>query len=93
MKIHLDTRIKRNQEVLSGRIEEEIVLLDLDENSYVVINSVASRIWELIEEPVFFKDLIGILMDEYEIDEDSCKDDTIAFLSVLDKKGMIIFDE
>jgi hypothetical protein len=47
----------------------------------------------LIEEPVFFKDLIGILMDEYEIDEDSCKDDTIAFLSVLDKKGMIIFDE
>jgi len=89
----MNTNLRRNTKVLSGGIDEDMVLLDLDENNYLVISSVARRIWELIEDPIVFEDLCNTLMDEYEVDTDTCKNETIEFLTVLDDKGMLICNE
>lgn len=87
------TKVRRNEKVLSGGIDKEMVLLDLDENNYMVINKVASRIWELIEFQTSVDDLCQILQDEYEVDSVTCKKESIEFIEMLDKKGMIIFNE
>ena len=89
----MNTNLRRNTKVLSGGIDEDMVLLDLEENNYLVISSVARRIWELIEDPIVFEDLCNTLMDEYEVDTDTCKNETIEFLTVLDDKGMLICNE
>jgi len=87
------TKLKRNEKVLSGGIENEMVLLDLDHNNYIVLNSVGRRIWELIDQIVQIDDLCAILQSEFEVDDEVCRNNTIDFIKVLDKKRMIIFDE
>ena len=93
MKISNNTLLQRNEKVLSGGIDDEMVLLDLDDNNYIVINSVARSIWEMIEKPIKFEDLCTKLLNEYEVEGEVCRIETLEFLRVLEKKDMLVFNE
>lgn len=76
--------------ILETRIDEEIVLLNLDGGLYYGLEPVASRIWELLaEKPRTFDSLIGTLMDEFDVDEALCRQETGAFLDTLTEKGLL----
>ena len=93
MKISNNTLLQRNEKVLSGGIDDEMVLLDLDDNNYIVINSVARSIWEMIEKPIKFEELCTLLLNEYEVEGEVCRIETLEFLKVLEKKDMLVFNE
>ena len=61
---------------------------NLDE-SKLAMNGVANSIWKAIENPIQIKSIIELLCKEYDIDEKTCEETTITFLSRLNHSGLI----
>ena len=61
---------------------------NIDE-SKLNMNGVANSIWKAIENPIQIKSIIELLCKEYDIDEKTCEETTITFLSRLNHAGLI----
>ena len=87
--INLDTVINKNLEIDDTDLDGEKVMMNLDKGEYFMMNEVGSRIWEIISEPINVKDIINTLRNEYEVDEETCKDTVIEFLGRLNNADLI----
>ena len=87
--INLDTVINKNLEIDDTDLDGEKVMMNLDKGEYFMMNEVGSRIWEIISEPINDKEIINTLRNEYEVDEETCKDTVIEFLGRLDNADLI----
>lgn len=87
--INLETVINKNLEIDDTDLDGEKVMMNLDKGEYFMMNEVGSRIWEIISEPINVKDIINTLRNEYEVDEETCKDTVIEFLGRLDNADLI----
>jgi len=82
------------KEVLSSKIDEEIVLLAVDAESYLSLDPVGSRIWELLsEKPSTVDELADLLMEEYEVDRGTCLNDVLAFIDDMAARKLIVPSE
>lgn len=61
---------------------------NLDE-SKLAMNGVADSIWKTIEKPIQIKKIVKILCNEYDVDQRTCEETTITFLSRLNQAGLI----
>lgn len=84
-----NTRYIRNSKTISGRLHDELVMMDLDQGKYFSLNSVATRIWELLERPMLPVELSTLLVEEYEIGMDQCREEVNAFLAEMVKLGIV----
>ena len=87
-----DTVLQRKGDLLFNAIDGEVVMLSIENSEYYGMDKVGSRIWELLEKPVSFKALIARLMEEYEVSEQQCIMDTLAFLNKLTEKKLVVAD-
>ena len=87
--ISIDTVINKNLEIDDTDLDGEKVMMNLDKGEYFMMNEVGSRIWEIISEPINVKEIISTLRNEYEVDEETCKDTVIEFLGRLDNADLI----
>lgn len=85
-----DTIIQRKPDLLYNEIDGEVIMLSIENSEYYGIDKVGSRIWELLEKPVSLKQLISRLTEEYEVSEQQCAEDTLAFLQGLIRKNLIL---
>lgn len=67
--------------------------MSIETGEYYGLNPVASRIWELLETPHTFNQLIDKLMQEFDIDEASCQRDVEAFLKQMMEKKLVVTAE
>ena len=88
--IGTDTVLQRKADLLFNEIDGELVMLSLENNEYYGMDEVASRIWTILEKPISFKELINKLLEEYEVHEPQCIENTLSFLNTLSKKKLII---
>jgi hypothetical protein len=88
--IGLDTIIKRKNDMLFNEIDGEVVILSIENSEYFGLDMIGSRIWELLEQPLSFKNLVTSLLEEYEVTEQQCIEDTLIFLNKLVDKKLII---
>lgn len=80
----------RNSKTISGRLDDELVMMDIEQGKYFSLNPVATRIWELLESPRSLEDLCDILMDEYDVEKGQCSNETEACLTEMDSFGLLI---
>jgi hypothetical protein len=85
-----DTVLQRKPDLLFNQIDGEVVMLSIENSEYYGMDQVGSRIWELLAKPLHFKELVAKLMDEYEVSEEQCTKDTLAFINKLQDKKMIL---
>ncbi len=81
--------LRRSDEQEFRYIDEEVVFLDLNRGEYYGLDKVGTRIWEILEEPHYFNELIGKLLEEYEIDRNTIESQTFEFLSRMLNKNLI----
>ena len=48
---------------------------------YYIFNEVGSSIWNIIKKPLMVKEIITILLDEFDVDEKTCEISVFDFLS------------
>jgi len=73
-----------------SKIDNEVVMLNVESAKYFALNEVASRIWELIEEKVTVNQIINSLMEEYDVSLQQCSEDVFLYLHALNAKSLIL---
>lgn len=80
----------RNKNTLSGSLQDELVMMDLDRGKYFSLNPVATRIWTLLENPLTIDELCRILTDEYNVDIEQCRAEVREHLTEMTGAGLIL---
>ena len=81
---------KRKTTPLSSKIDNDTVLFDPEAGKYFGLNPVASRIWDLLENPITEDDIIQALLDQFDVSEPDCRQAVQDFLAGLDQKDLLI---
>jgi hypothetical protein len=79
----------QNAEIIQSKIGEEVVMLDMDSGFYFGLNSVASIIWDMMENGISFEDLCDQLTEQFEVERTLCEADTQELLDQLLEKKII----
>lgn len=83
----------RNEQTISGQIQDEMVMMDLDKGKYFAFNPVATRIWDLLQKPFSIEELCSLLIEEYEVSESQCREEVEELLAELVKLGLVLETE
>ena len=87
--ITLHTTIQRKINLVSSKIDNEIVMMSVENGEYYGLDEIGSRIWEIIEQPITTEYLILMLMEEFEVNREDCEKDTFEFLHDLRAKMLL----
>lgn len=82
--------VQRDPDQEFSMIDDEVVMLSLKNGEYYALNSVASRIWEIIRERRSVREILKLLMEEFEVDEATCVKDTMECLYDFREKELLI---
>jgi hypothetical protein len=74
---------------VSCDVAEEAVILDLEAGAYYGLNSVAARVWNLIQKPKTVHEILDTILEEYDVAPDRCERDLLALLRDLAAKELI----
>ena len=93
-KLSLDSMVKATGNQVSCDLVGEAVILDLKSGVYYGLDSVAARIWALLQEPIAVGAVRDALLDEYEVEPERCEEDLFTFLEQMKAKQLVeITDE
>jgi hypothetical protein len=87
--IDVNTIIRKNINIDDSEIDGEKVMMDIERGQYYMLNDVASRIWTIIEDDICIKDVINLLLKEYDINEETCTKSVLEFLNKLNIDNLI----
>jgi len=85
----MDTIIERKLDIDTTEIDGEKAMMNLEKGQYFMLNGVGSRIWDIIEKPCSVKEVVSDLLEEYDVDEVTCKQSTFEFLGKLNHAELI----
>lgn len=89
MATSLDSRVQFSENVLARDLGEEMVLLDLDSESYFGLDPVGARIWHLLQEYGSLNDVCRQMLGEYEVDRDVLEADLVEWIDSLAEAGLV----
>jgi Coenzyme PQQ synthesis protein D (PqqD) len=72
-----------SEDQISSEVAGESVILDLKSGTYFGLDEVGKRVWELIQTPRYFADLLKTLCSEYAVSPEVCERDLIVLLQAL----------
>ncbi len=84
------TRYGRNSKTISGRLHDELVMMDIDQGKYFSLNPVATRIWDLLETDMSVEELCAQLLDEYVVEAGRCHDEVSEYLDEMVQLGLLV---
>jgi hypothetical protein len=85
----LGSVVTRNDELMSAPVDREVVFLNQTTDSYVALDEIGRRIWELLDRPRRVDDLVGLLCEQFDGSRGTIASDVLVFLEELDREGMV----
>ena len=76
-------------EQISSELNGEAVILDLSSGVYYGLNEVGARIWQIIQEPCSLEKIQNVLIEEYDVEPDLCKQEILKLLLELKNAKLI----
>jgi hypothetical protein len=67
----------------------EAVILNLENGVYYGLTEVGARLWNLIQEPCTFSEILETLLAEYDVAPEACESQIRTLLTELDANGLI----
>jgi hypothetical protein len=84
-----DDRLARSSELVSTELDQETVLMSINAGAYYGLEGPARRIWEKLETPLTFAQLVQSLVDEYRVSAEICAADVQKFLAEMEREGLL----
>ncbi len=76
--------------MVDATVDSELVVMNIQSLDYYRFNPVARRIWELVGEgPISEDALCSTLMEEYEVDEEECRQAVVEFVDEAMSRGFV----
>jgi hypothetical protein len=89
MQIEADTTLRRTERAVYGDVPGETVLLDVDADIALRLNSTGAWIWEQLDQPQPVAQLARGLAERFEIDEGRALDDVVAFAREMTRRELM----
>jgi len=86
--ISLASRVKINEEVLFQELQGEAVLLNLKSGVYLGLDSVGTRIWNLLQQHRVLQEVRDAMLQEYEVSADQCERDLLRLVGEMEQQGL-----
>lgn len=93
MAIEPETYVARVEGLMTAPVDEELVILNLAGNNYVSLDSIGRRIWELLDSPIRVDELCRRVEKEYSGEQARIAADLLAFLTQLERDGLVRVSE
>ena len=77
-------------DVLFRELEGEGVLLDLETERYYTLDDIGARMWHLLHEHEEVEAVVERLLDEYDVDETTLRQDLAELITRLSKAGLVV---
>jgi hypothetical protein len=84
--------ISRSAEFLEAEVDGELVALHVDKGTCYGFNGSATRIWNLLAEPRSLDQLCDALMDEFDVDHETCRNEVKPVLRELAADGLVTIE-
>jgi Coenzyme PQQ synthesis protein D (PqqD) len=81
--------VRRSPSALAERVGSETVLLDMEGDVYLRLNSSGGRLWDALEEPTPAGELARVLERVYGLEPERAMADVGAFVSNLSGRGLL----
>ena len=81
--------VSRVESVVHAELDEALVMLDMDVGRYYELDSVAKRVWSLIEYESSVASVCEALKREYAVDGQTCLRDVLAFVGKMAEHGLV----
>jgi hypothetical protein len=81
--------VAATKDQVSSDLAGETILLSMQSAMYYGLDEVASRIWELVRDPIQVSEISETIAREYDVERPRCEADVIEFLRELETKGLI----
>lgn len=82
--------IRRADGLLTADVDRELLMMSVEQGRYFNLNSVGSRIWELLAAPVAVDGLVDALTAEYDVAPDAARREVERFLGALHERGLLV---
>ncbi len=92
MKISLHDTLRIRPDVVFRQLDDEAVLLDLKSGTYFGLNTVGTRIWQLLGERTALGIVLDALVDEYDTRRDELERDLLSLGGELCDRGLTEID-
>jgi len=87
--VTLDDRVQFSEDVVTQKVGDEMVLLDLESGVYYGLDAVGSRVWELLMAHGHLRVVFETMVEEYEVTPEILHQDLLRLLQELQEKGLI----
>ena len=87
------TLVVRSDGFIEAEIDNEIVALNIEKGTCYGLNSVGSRIWTLLADPIRIKEICASLLTEYKVEPGACERQVLDLLEELRAEGLIATPE
>jgi len=75
---------------LSWRLlDDAIIVLDLDRSRYLSVRGAGVALWPLLERGSSLDELVGVVVERFEIDQDTAAADVGVFIEDLRQRGLL----
>jgi len=74
---------------VSCALGDESAILNMQNSVYYGMNSVGTRVWNLLKQPRSIREIRDALLEEYEVGEEECERDLLELLEQMRKEGLI----
>ena len=89
IELTLGDRIVVPEAVISRELDGETVVLNLETGVYFGLDGVATDIWNALQGAGRIEDAFNSLLNQYEVQPATLKDDLLSFVNQLAAKGLL----
>jgi hypothetical protein len=82
--------LRPHPQVVARRVEDEVVLVQLDRNSIFALNRTGARFWELIVEGRNRSEAIELMLKEFDVSRTELESEIEQFLDLLFREGLLV---
>jgi PqqD family protein of HPr-rel-A system len=84
-----NTIVARREALLATEVDGEMVALHVDKGTCYGFNATATRIWAMIEEPKRLGEIRDALLEEFDVDPETCEREIRQLLKELEADGLV----
>jgi hypothetical protein len=83
------TRLQRVPGILAEPVKDQLLMMQVETESYFLLSPVTARIWSLLESPCTVAEVVQRLVAEYEVAPEVCRTEVIDVLRGLAEQHMV----
>ena len=87
--MNLNKKVTFAETVFAQEVDGEMVLLDMESENYFGLDEVGTSIWQAMQEKETLKEVLELLLEQYEVEEEMLENDLSDFVRKLQESGLI----